>query len=190
VWKPHYGFSSRFARAVVNDWTVTSIIRIQSGPPFNITTGSDNNADGVTNDRPNLIPGVLHAKVTDNGGSRSAMVKNWVSNSQFCVGSGILNGIAACPQQGAGPAGFDGTVRQNPLDAPGRRDIDASIFRDFPIWEQVRFQIRGEATNVFNLTNLPPPNGTLNSSTFGQITSSTVGTFGNRILQVGGRILF
>ena len=76
------------------------------------------------------------------------------------------------------------------MDAPGRRDIDASIFRDFPIWERVTFQLRGEATNVFNLTNLPSPNGTLSSSTFGQVTSSYVGTFGNRILQVGGRILF
>ena len=190
VWKPHYGIDNRFARAVINDWTFTSIIRIQSGAPFNITTGSDNNFDGVTNDRPNLIPGLTRPSVTDNGHSRSAMVKNWVSASQFCIAANTLNGVAACPQQGAGPAGYDGTVRQNPLDAPGRRDIDASIFRDFPIWEQVRFQLRGEATNVFNLTNLPAPQGTLNSTTFGQITSSYVGTFGNRIIQVGGRILF
>lgn len=190
VWKPHYGFNNRALRLVVNDWTFTSIIRLQSGVPFNITTGSDNNADGVTNDRPNLIPGLTRPVVTDNGHSRVAMIKNWVSNSQFCVANTALNSINACPQQGAGPAGSDGTVRQNPLDAPGRRDIDASIFRDFPIWERVTFQLRGEATNVFNLTNLPPPNGTLSSSTFGQVTSSYVGTFGNRILQVGGRILF
>ncbi len=121
------------------------------------------------------------------------MVRNWVSNTQFCAGSGALNGIAACPQQGAGPAGFDGTVRQNSLDAPGRRDIDASIFRDFPIWERVRFQIRGEATNVASTSPISrAPNGTLNSTTFGQITNVPMSgsTFGNRnIIQVGGRIL-
>jgi hypothetical protein len=118
------------------------------------------------------------------------MINNWVGKTQFCVAGATLNSVPACPQQGAGPAGSDGTVRQNSLDAPGRRDIDASIFRDFPIYERVTFQLRGEATNVFNLTNLPSPNGTLSSSTFGQVTSSYVGTFGNRILQVGGRILF
>jgi hypothetical protein len=44
---------------------------------------------------------------------------------------------------------------------------------------------------VFNLTNLPAPNGTLSSPTFGQVTTSIAGgSFGNRIIQVGGRILF
>jgi Carboxypeptidase regulatory-like domain len=194
VWKPHYGFNSRLARAVVNDWTFTSIIRIQSGVPFNITTGTDDNADGVTNDRPNLVPGATRANLTDNGHSRSAMIKNWMSPLQFCTWDRTYTWgsttVPVCPQQGAGPAGSDGTLRQNPLDAPGRRDVDASIFRDFPIWERVTFQLRGEATNVFNLTNLPPPNATLNSSVFGTITSSYVGTFGNRVLQVGGRVLF
>jgi len=180
VWKPHYGFNSRAMRLIVNDWTFTSIIRLQSGVPFNITTGSDDNADGVTNDRPNMQPGFAHPQLTDNGHSRVAMAAHWVSGAQFCKWDGTITyaGVtnAACPQQGAGPAGSDGTVRQNSLDAPGRRDIDASIFRDFPIYERITFQLRGEATNVFNLTTLPPPNNTtLSSSSFGQITTSFPG---------------
>ena len=198
VWKPHYGFDSRFLRAVINDWTFTSIIRIQSGLPVNITTGSDNNSDGVTNDRPNLVPGVTRAIVTDNGHSRSAMTKQWMSPLQFCSWNQTFtwnsgnNVIQPCPQQGAGPANSDGTVRQNSLDAPGRRGIDASIFRDFHIYERLTFQLRGESTNVFNLTNLPAPTATLSSSTtFGQINGAiSGGPFSNRIIQVGGRILF
>jgi outer membrane receptor protein involved in Fe transport len=195
LYKPHYGFSNRAMRLIVNDWTFTSIVRLQSGVPFNITTGADDNADGINNDRPNLQPGVAAPTLTDNGHSRVAMAAHWVSGSQFCKWDGTVTyaGVTnnACPQQGAGPAGSDGTVRQNTLDAPGRRDIDASIFRDFPIYERVTFQLRGEATNVFNLTNLPAPVGTLSSSTFGQVTSSFPGgSFGNRVIQVGGRILF
>jgi outer membrane receptor protein involved in Fe transport len=203
VWKPHYGFSNVVARQVVNDWTITAIVRLQSGLPFNITTGSDNNGDGVTNDRPNLAPGVTSAHIKNNGHSRTAMMQQWVDYSQFCVAGGTLNGIPACPQNGAGPANSDGTVRQNALDAPGRRSVDASVFRDFRITERVTFQLRGESTNVFNLTNLPAPTGSLGSGipptpgnptatgSFGRINNSiTGGSFGNRIIQIGGRILF
>jgi hypothetical protein len=119
------------------------------------------------------------------------MIAHWVSPAQFCVFNATLNGNVACPQQGAGPAGSDGTVRQNPLDAPGRRSVDASVFRDFRIYERLTFQLRGESTNVFNLTNLAAPQGNLNSTTFGQVTSTiSGGSFSNRIIQVGGRILF
>ncbi|HEX7158457.1 MAG TPA: TonB-dependent receptor, partial [Edaphobacter sp.] len=192
VWKPSYNSDSRTLRFLANGWTITSILRMQSGNPFNITTGNDNNGDGVTNDRPNLMPGLARAMKTDNGHSRSAMIKNYVSASQFCVFNTTMNGNAACPQQGAGPAGSDGTVRQNTLDAPGRRSIDASLFRDFRFGERWTFQLRGESTNVFNLTNLPAPvNTTLTSPTFGQITTAiSGGSFGNRVIQVGGRLLF
>jgi hypothetical protein len=203
VWKPYYGFHNGVARQVVNGWTITAIVRLQSGQPFNITTGADNNADGVANDRPNLAPGVTRARVKDNGHSRAAMMQQWVDYSQFCVANGTLNGIPACPQNGTGPANSDGTVRQNTLDAPGRRSIDASVFREFHITERVTFQLRGESTNVFNLTNLPAPTGSLSSGipptpgnpaatgSFGRINGSILGgSFGNRIIQVGGRILF
>jgi hypothetical protein len=203
VYKPQYGVSSKVVRQIVNGWTITSIIQLQSGNPINITTGSDNNADGVTNDRPNLAPGVMRAHVKDNGHSRTAMMQQWVDYSQFCVANAALNGIPACPQNGAGPANFDGTVRQNALDGPGRRAVAASLFRDFSITDRVKFQLRGEAENVFNLTNLPNPTLTLSSGippgpgnptatgSFGRINGAVSGgTFGNRVLQVGGRILF
>ncbi len=84
VWKPHYGFDHRFVRAIVNDWTVTSIIRIQSGLPYNITTGTDTNGDNINNDRPNLAPGVAHASLTDNGHSRSKAMAAARTGSARC----------------------------------------------------------------------------------------------------------
>jgi len=185
VYKTSYGIQNWLERNIVNGWTFTSIVRMQSGQPFNITTGTDVNQDGVNNDRPNVLPGVA-PHLTDNGHSRTAMMANWVDPNQFCVPNPTTG---AC--LGVGPAGSDGTLRQNTLDAPGRRGIDASIFRDFTFHERFTFQLRGESTNVFNLTNLPAPSGTLTSTTRGQITNSVnAGTFGNRVIQVGGRILF
>jgi outer membrane receptor protein involved in Fe transport len=193
VYKPMFGFHNKVARYAVNGWTITSIVQLQSGLPFSVTTGSDNNADGVTNDRPNLMPGFTGA-LNNTGKSRIAAMQSWISSAQFCqfnATTSVAGGTSNPACTGAGPAGSDGTVRQNAFDAPGRRDIDASIFRDFPITERVKFQIRGEATNVFNLTNLPAPTSTLSSSAFGQINGTiTGGYFSNRIIQVGGRILF
>ncbi len=169
---------------------------MQSGNPFNVTTGGDNNTDGVSNDRPIPMPGCNSTRMTNNGHSRVAMEQNWIDPHQFCqynaTTSVALNTTnAACT--GAGPAGSDGTIRQNAFDAPGRRSIDASLFRDFKIYERLTFQLRGESTNVFNLTNLPAPTGTLSSTytSFGHINGTIAGgSFSNRIIQVGGRILF
>jgi hypothetical protein len=190
VYKPNYGIQNFVMRNIVNGWTVTSIIRMQSGAPFNITTGTDVNGDGNTNDRPNLS-GLAIPRVNDNGGSRVAAMNGWVSPTAFCTFNPTTG---ACP--GVGPGGSDGTYRANSLDAPGRRSIDASLFREFQIVERVKFQLRGEATNVFNLVNLPAPTTgsgtTLNSAaSFGHITGTIQGgSFSNRVLQVGGRILF
>jgi outer membrane receptor protein involved in Fe transport len=197
VYQPHYALAHAWERQIVNGWTITSIIQLQSGNPINVTEGGDINQDGVTNDRPNLVPGLTRAQVKNNGHSRTAMMQQWVDYSQFCIYNATLNGIPACPQNGAGPASSDGTVRQNELDGPGKRAIAASLFRDFNITERVKFQLRGESTNVFNLTNLPNPTLTLTSGPptptggFGRINGAiNAGTFGNRVLQVGARVLF
>jgi hypothetical protein len=53
----------------------------------------------------------------------------------------------------------------------------------------VKFQFRAEFANVFNLTNIGTPNGTLNSANAGKITGSAI-NFPNRQIQLGARILF
>jgi hypothetical protein len=80
-------------------------------------------------------------------------------------------------------------VSANSLDGPGYKSVDMALFRDFAINERIKFQFRGEATNVFNFVNLNPATlgGTLSStSSFGIIT----GALPMRVLQVGARVLF
>ena len=86
-----------------------------------------------------------------------------------------------------GPRGLLGNERPAQLDDPGYRNVDASLFRSFHIRESLQFQFRGEVSNVFNLVNLGTPSSAMNSSTYGQITGSGGS---QRIIQVGGRILF
>lgn len=152
---------------------------MNSGQPFTVTTGTDVNGDGQTNDRPSILPGKIQ-RTFGGKNSRVAEMNQWFDTSAYCV-----PGTAGCP--GVGPLDLLGTERPATLDDPGYRDIDGALFRTFGIFENLKFQVRGEATNVFNLTNLGTPNGTMNSSNFGKITGSGGS---NRIIQVGGRILF
>ncbi|HUV70686.1 MAG TPA: TonB-dependent receptor [Terracidiphilus sp.] len=185
VWTPDYfdGYN-RFVRLALNGWTITSIINLQSGTPFTVTTGTDVNGDGQNNDRPSVIPGKMERVLSPN--SRVAAEKQWFDTSVYCVPGSVITGTSTvCP--GVGPLGLLGNVRPMQLSGPGYRDIDSSIFRNFNIHEGLKFQIRGEATNAFNLTNLGNPSTAMNSSTFGQITGASGS---NRIIQLGGRILF
>ncbi|MEO7041606.1 MAG: TonB-dependent receptor [Gemmatimonadaceae bacterium] len=180
VWKPDY--FDRFnpiIRYALNGWTATGIWTANSGQPFTVTTGSDNYFGGGTQ-RPSIAPGKF-AHVLDNGHSRVAMMAHWFDTTAYC-----RPGFdAGCP--GVGPLGLLGNTRAAQLDDPGYRNVDASLFRDFHIFEQARFQLRGEVSNVFNLVNLGGPTASVTSGTFGQIAGSG-GT--QRIIQVGGRILF
>ncbi|HUV95978.1 MAG TPA: TonB-dependent receptor [Acidobacteriaceae bacterium] len=185
VWTSDYfNQYNRLVRLTLNGWTVTGIISANSGQPFTVTTGTDVNGDGQNNDRPSIIPG-KEAR-TLNPKSRVAAEQQWFDTSAYCVpGSTIAGTTTVCP--GVGPLGLLGNTRPAQLDDPGFRDVDSSIFRTFNIHEGFRFQIRGEATNVFNLTNLGAPSAAMNSSSFGKVTGSGGS---NRIIQVGGRILF
>jgi hypothetical protein len=179
VWRPDY-FSAynRTVRTVFNGWTLTALVSLNSGPPFTVTTGVDNYFDGQGNNRPSTVPG--QTAQTYKSHSRVAEESDWFNKSAYCV-----TGTAGCP--GVGPLSLLGTERPMQLSSPGYRDIDASLFRDIQIHDQLRFQVRGEAVNVFNLTNLGAPSTAMNSSTYGEITGSA-GT--NRIIQIGGRLLF
>ena len=179
VWTTDYFTAHPVYRTIVNGWTVSAVWTANSGQPFTVTTGTDNYFDGQASNRPSIAPGHF-ASLINNGHSRVAMEKEWFDTTAYCV-----TGTTGCP--GLGPLGLLGNTRPAQLSDPGYRDVDASIFRDFGIVERIKFQIRGEATNVFNLTNLGGPSATMNSSTFGQVTGSGGS---NRVIQVGGRILF
>ena len=181
VWNPDYFTDyNRVVRTVLNGWTVTGIITTNSGQPFTVTTGTDVNGDGQTNDRPSVAPNSAGPRTFGAQKSRVAAENKWFDTSAYCV-----PGTTGCP--GLGPLGLLGNTRPAQLDDPGYRDVDASLFRTFGIWESVKFQLRGEFTNVFNLTNLGTPTTAMNSSNFGKVTGSGGS---NRIIQVGGRVLF
>ena len=59
MWKiDYYHGSNFFMKNGVNGWTISSILSLQSGQPFEITTGSTKNDDSNGHNRPDLVAGV------------------------------------------------------------------------------------------------------------------------------------
>ena len=182
IWQPDYfGSFNRVTRTLLNGWSIAAVANLRSGKPFNITSGADDNYDGDTNDRPNILPGKFAHLLPYTRPLPSNNHSLWFDTSAYCHA-----GTSGC-SPGGGPGGVDGLVSPNSLIGPGYKSVDASIFRDFTIYERVKFQFRGEATNVFNIVNLNAPGATLSStSSFGLIS----GAAGMRQIQLGGRLLF
>jgi hypothetical protein len=190
TWKINYYHGSSFLmREAANGWTISPLYILQSGQPLNLATGSDKNDDSANANRPDLVAGVnpvlgAHRCRICAGGEAA----EWFNTAAFVAnGPGVAGGI--------GPGGADGNTPRDYIRAPGYRDVDLGLFRDFQFERGITFQIRGEATNAFNLVSLsspglsgPPPTagGTPSSSSFGVIT----GASSPRIIQLGGRLTF
>ncbi len=169
IWTVNYlqGSSSTLARALLNGWTVSAIVTLQSGAPLTITSGQDRNLDGLTTDRADLVGD----PVLDSGRSRTDLVTQWFNRAAF-----------------AQPAlGTDGNAGRNILDGPGYRNVDLGVFRDIRLGGPMLLQLRVEMTNLFNFVNLGNPDTNLNAPTiFGQIRSAR----DMRRVQLGGRLSF
>jgi hypothetical protein len=167
IWDMAY-FSNlnRWAGAVINGWSLSGIVTLQSGSPFNVTTGSDTNLDGNNNDRTNLIGNPF----LDPHRSRNDVTNAWFDQAAFAKGAN----------------GTDGTLGRNVMTGPGAKVADIGLFRNFKIKERMELQARGEFTNAFNIVNLSNPNGTLSSALFGTIR----GARDMRQVQIGLRLIY
>jgi hypothetical protein len=173
----YYHGKNFFMKEVVNGWTVSPIWAMQSGQPVNITTGSDKNDDSANANRPNLVAGT--SAFLDPHRNRAAAAAEWFNPAAFVAnGPGVAGGI--------GPGGADGNTPRDYIRAPGYRDVDMGIFRNINFERGLVFQLRGEATNVFNLVSLSTPTASVSSSTNGVITAAS----SPRIIQVGARLTF
>jgi hypothetical protein len=166
VWELGLPINQTILRRIVNGWALSAISTFQSGSPFSVLAGRDTNFDGNNTDRANLV-GNPHL---DPHRPESQVLAGWFNTAAFALSA----------------PGQDGTSGRNILDAPGLKNIDLGLFRNFKIRERIQLQARAEATNAFNIVNLNIPNNTLTSRGFGTITAA--GPMRN--IQLGLRITF
>jgi hypothetical protein len=168
IWKIDYLKGSKgVARALLNDWTISTIVTLQSGTPLTISSGQDRNLDGLTNDRADIIGDPK----LDSGRPREERIEQWFNTAAF-----------AQPALGA-----DGTAGRSIVVGPGYRNVDVGVFRDIGLAGRSVLQIRVEATNALNFVNLNNPGLSLNApATFGKIRTAR----DMRRIQLGARLSF
>jgi hypothetical protein len=125
-------------------WQTNGLLFTQSGLYFSPVLGTSTTNTG-TGSRPNITGKVTYPKT----------LTNWFSASAF-----------------SSPAQYTyGNAGRNSLIGPGRTNVDMSIFKSFPVHEQMYFQFRFEAFNVFNHPQFGYPNPTVGTAQVGSITS-------------------
>jgi hypothetical protein len=164
-WKSTGGYGN-IARAIVSDWQINGVFGAFTGTPFTVT------ASGTALNTPsNLQVADLVGDVRTNG----------------AVGS---TGTYYDPSAWAQPTGVRfGDTGRNQFYGPGGWNVDASLFRAFPIGDVRRIEFRLEA---FNLTNTPifgNPSNNVTAGNFMQITG-TQGAYVERQLRLGLRFAF
>lgn len=163
---------NRAAQYVVDNWELAPLIRVQTGSPFNVTSGQDNSLTDVGNDRPNRVAGVnpyAEVKLKNASGESNREYLNPNAFQQVWQTAGCASATAnACPALGT-----YGNVSRNAFYGPKSLQFDAQISRIFPIHESWTTTLRLEAYNVLNHPNFSNPTAGLTSSTFGQISSQS-----------------
>ncbi len=134
-------------------WQFNVISTIQSGTPFNITTGTDVSGTGDRQDRPNVV-GDPFANIP--------VASNPLLQSFF-------NPLAFAP---AAPGTF-GNLARNAYYGPWFKTIDVSVFKTTKLTGRTSIQLRAEIFNLFNWINWANPGATLSSSTSFGLLSNT-----------------
>ena len=154
--------NSSHLRALTNGFQLNSLVSFHSGQPYSIYTGTDTSGTGEGEDRGNAVPGISPYA----GASKSIVggQVQWITAGAYAVPS---------------TASF-GNLRRNQNTAPGYGSVDLSVFKNNSLelhHYALHTQLRAEMFNLFNRTNLAPPDNSLSDgSAFGTITQ-TIGYY-------------
>ncbi len=161
------GGMPRWADAIIGGWKTNGIWRISDGRPLAFTV-----ADGVAlptygTQRPNIV-----------GTPKRNTGSDWVDN--YFADNNVFQR----------PADF--TLGDAPRTMGGVRSpwvftTDLSLGKQFPIREEMNFEIRVEARNAFNHPVFQAPNTSVDDANFGVITQTAIGP---REVQLGLKFNF
>lgn len=160
-----------WAGAFANHWEVAPLVRVLSGVPLNVTTGSvDVSLTGQALDRPNPVAGAgayTEQKIVPSGKTGNHAYLNPAAFANAATGS-------------------FGTLGRNAFRGPNYYDVDMALNRTFPLHDRLNFNLRIEAFNMFNHPFFTTFTTTTSSSQFGWATAAA----DPRIFQAAGKFTF
>jgi hypothetical protein len=133
-------------RNFIGGFTVSPIIELSSGRPYNVITGTDTRLDlGASQARPSV------------GGTTTSPFIHGVTFSQadLC----LTNAFTTFSVPGISPpAGCDGVLGRNRFTTPGFFEWDMRVAKSIPLGERFRAELIADAFNLFNRTNVAAVN--------------------------------
>ncbi|HKZ77309.1 MAG TPA: TonB-dependent receptor [Pyrinomonadaceae bacterium] len=160
---------SSVADALLNRWSIDTIIRAQSPLPLDLVASTlINPIDGSNiSVRPNMTAGA----------------PLYIDDPNVPGGRRINRAAFTIP-----PAGQSGNLGRNQLRGLPAWQVDLALRREFWLTERLRFQFRAEAFNLFNHPSFGTIQTTLTALNFGQATNMLNRQLGgiSQLYQMGG----
>jgi hypothetical protein len=142
---PKAPWATGWSSYLVNGWQVSSLWNFHTGQPWNVTLpGQDLIGDPFKSDSNYTVSHSFTRDIIQKGASTGPGVQ-WVNPDAFGTATGAF-----------------GTLSRNKYYGPGFGDVDLSIFKNIPIRERLKIQLRAEMFNLFNRVNFASGPGAVN----------------------------
>ncbi len=179
---PKLTTSRAIDRYTLGGWQVNAIVNLQSGTPYNVTLDFDQANVSQPRDsvqRPNLV----HQPY-----AMSCSTQNYIYQTP------CIDATAFAVQA---PYTF-GNAGRDLVHGPGLETVNFSLFKTFPVYERLSFQVRAEVANLLNHPSISNPASDISSTTFNGNDPSTYSGFGlvsstqssSRAIQLAGKVIF
>ena len=150
--------------ALLGGWKLSTSAIIYSGFPVTIFGQNNNGAQNYYGfNRANQYRKLI---------VKNRSLANWFGTDPSatpCTQAGVDNGTCAYGNEGQ----FEfGTAHNSSERAPGYRQVDMSLFKDFHVWRENHvLGFRADFFNIFNIASYGYPDNNINDSSFGLISS-------------------
>lgn len=147
----------RAASVLANGWTLSTVVLVKTGLPFNVVSGSDGpgfgNVDGNGADRPNLLDTSILGRTLANPDTSRLLLPR--AAFAYMRPTDVLGNLGR------------NVFRKGPI-----RNVNASLTRAWGFKHDLRLTVRAESINLFNTPQFAEPGFELANPNFGAITNT------------------